>query len=154
MIQRIQSLYLLVVTALMAVTLFAPLAWFAADGEEFRLYAFSLQPLQRESLQPTVYSGLLLLASCLLPLVIILLYRRRLLQLSLWVVRLVRLFGAVALGVIYYFLSVRAFSDQTLHAQGFKPSIALPIVCLFFMYLAVRAIFRDELMVRAADRIR
>ena len=150
MIQRIQSLYLLVVTALMAVTLFAPLAWFAADGEEFRLYAFSLQTLEGES----IYMGLLLLASCLLPLLTIFLYRRRMLQIRLCVVEMVLLLGAVAMEVIYYFLSVRAFSDQTLHAQGFKPSIALPIVCLFFMYLAVRAIFRDELMVRAADRIR
>ena len=154
MIQRIQSLYLLVVTALMAVPLFAPLAWFAADGEEFRLYAFSLQTLEGESIQPTVYMGLLLLASCLLPLLTIFLYRRRMLQIRLCVVEMVLLLGAVAMEVIYYFLSVRAFSDQTLHAQGFKPSIALPIVCLFFMYLAVRAIFRDELMVRAADRIR
>ena len=41
MIQRIQTLHLLIVTALMAVTLFAPLAWFAGDAGEFRLYAFS-----------------------------------------------------------------------------------------------------------------
>ena len=41
-----------------------------------------------------------------------------------------------------------------MYARGFKPSIALPLVGLFFAYLAVRAIFRDELMVRAADRIR
>ena len=28
------------------------------------------------------------------------------------------------------------------------------LVCLLFVYLAARAIFHDELMVRAADRIR
>lgn len=33
MIQRIQTLYMLIVTALMAVTLFAPLAWFAGEPE-------------------------------------------------------------------------------------------------------------------------
>ena len=47
MIQRIQTLHLLIVTALMAVTLFAPLAWFAGDAGEFRLYAFSLADLGR-----------------------------------------------------------------------------------------------------------
>lgn len=154
MIQRIQSIYLLVVVALMAVTLLAPLAWFAADGAEYRLCAFSLQTLEGVAVQSTVYMGVLLLASALLPLVTIFLFRRRMLQIRLCVVEMVLLIGAIAMEVIYYFLSARAFSDQVLHAQGFKPAIALPIVCLFFMYLAVRAIFRDELMVRAADRIR
>ena len=55
---------------------------------------------------------------------------------------------------VYYFLSWRVFSDLTFHTQGFKPAIVLPLVCLLFAYLAARAIFRDELLVRAADRIR
>ena len=95
-----------------------------------------------------------MLGSCLLAVWTMFLFRRRRVEIRLCGVEMVLWLGAVAMEVIYYFLSVRAFSDQTLHAQGFKPSIALPIVCLFFMYLAVRAIFRDELMVRAADRIR
>lgn len=154
MIQRIQSLYLLLVAALAAVTLFAPLAWFAAAGAEYRLYAFSLQTLDGEAVQPTVYMGALLAASCLLPLVILFLYRRRMLQIRLCVVEMVLLLGALAMEAIYYYLSVRAFSEEPLALHGFKPWIALPIVGLFFMYLAVRAIFRDELLVRAADRIR
>ncbi|WP_300736081.1 DUF4293 domain-containing protein [uncultured Alistipes sp.] len=154
MIQRIQTLYLLVVAALMAVTLFTPLAWFAADGAEYRLYAFSLQTLEGGAVQGTVYMGLLLLASCLLPLVTIFLFRRRMLQIRLCVVEMVLLLGATAMEAIYYYLSARAFSDAAMYARGFKPSIALPLVGLFFAYLAVRAIFRDELMVRAADRIR
>ena len=40
MIQRIQTLYLLIVTALVAVMLFAPLAWFAGQAGEYGLYAF------------------------------------------------------------------------------------------------------------------
>ena len=60
MIQRIQTLHLLIVTALMAVTLFAPLAWFAGDAGEFRLYAFSLQTSAGEAVQSTVYKGVVL----------------------------------------------------------------------------------------------
>ena len=54
----------------------------------------------------------------------------------------------------YYFLSWRVFSELSFHTQGFRPAIELPLVCLLFAYLAARAVFRDELMVRAADRIR
>ena len=114
MIQRIQTLHLLIVTALMAVTLFAPLAWFAGDAGEFRLYAFSLQTSAGEAVQSTVY----------------------------------------IMEAAYYFLSWRVFSELSFHTQGFRPAIALPLVCLLFAYLAARAVFRDELMVRAADRIR
>lgn len=154
MIQRIQTLYLLIVTALMAVTLFVPLAWFGSDAGEFGLYAFSLQSAGGEAVQPTLYMGILLALSCALPLVTVFLFRRRLLQIRLCVVEIVLLVGAAAMEAVYYFLSWRVFSDLTFHTQGFKPAIALPLVCLLFAYLAARAIFRDELLVRAADRIR
>ena len=60
MIQRIQTLYLLIIAALMAVTLFSGLAWFAGDAGEFGLYAFGLKPAEGELVQSTVYMGVLL----------------------------------------------------------------------------------------------
>ncbi len=154
MIQRIQTVYLLIVTALMAVTLFVPLAWFGSDAGQFDLYAFSLQTADGEAVQSTVYMGILSALACALPVVTIFLYKRRLLQIRLCVVEIVLLIGAVVMEAVYYFLSWRVFSDLTFHTQGFRPAIALPLVCLLFSYLAARAIFRDELMIRAADRIR
>ena len=128
MIQRIQTLYMLIVTALMAVTLFAPLAWFAGEAGEFGLYAFSLKTAAGEAVQPTVYMGV--------------------------VVEMVLLVGSAVMEGVYYFLSYRVFAEQTFHTQVLKPAVVLPLVCLLFAYLAARAVFRDELMVRAADRIR
>lgn len=154
MIQRIQTLYLLVISALMAVTLFARLAWFAGDAGEFGLYAFGLKTSEGVVAQSSLYMGVLLALACALPLITIFLFRRRLLQLRLCVVEMVLLLGSVILEGVYYFLSWRVFSDLTFHTQGFRPAIALPLVCLLFAYLAARAIFRDELLVRAADRIR
>ncbi|MDE6864686.1 MAG: DUF4293 domain-containing protein, partial [Alistipes sp.] len=55
---------------------------------------------------------------------------------------------------VYYYLGCRAFSELAFHSQGFKPAIALPLVSLLFVVLAAKAIFRDELLVRDADRIR
>ena len=129
MIQRIQTLYLLIVTALMAVTLFAPLAWFAGDAGEFGLYAFALKTAEGEAVQPAVYMGTVLALACALPLVTIFLFRRRLLQIRLCVVEIVLLLGCVAMEGVYYFLSWRVFSDLAFHTQGFKPAIALPLVC-------------------------
>lgn len=154
MIQRIQTLYLLVAAALMAVVLFAPLAWFAGEAGEFELHAFALETTGGEAIQSTVYMGIVLTLACALPFVTIFLFRRRLLQIRLCVVEMVLLLGALAMEGVYYFLSWRVFSDMAFHTQGLKPAIALPLVCMLFVYLALRAIFRDEMLVRAADRIR
>ncbi len=154
MIQRIQSLYLLLVSALMAVALFAPLAWFAGDAGEFRLHAFSLRLLGGEAVQPTLCMGLLFVLAGLLPFATIFCFRRRLLQLRLCIVEAVLLVGALVMEGVYYFLSWRVFAGLAFHMQGFCVSIALPLVCLLFVWLAARAILHDELLVRAADRIR
>ncbi len=110
MIQRIQSLYLFVASALMAVTLFAPLARFAGEGSEFRLYAFAFRSLDGAASQPTLYMGVLLAAACALPLVTLFLFRRRLLQIRLCVVEAVLLIGAAVMEGIYYYLGSRIFS--------------------------------------------
>ena len=154
MIQRIQTLYMLIVTALMAVTLFAPLAWFAGEAGEFGLYAFSLKTAAGEAVQPTVYMGVVLALACVLPFITIFLFKRRLLQLRLCVVEMVLLVGSAVMEGVYYFLSYPVFAEHTFHTQVLKPAVVLPLVCLLFAYLAARAVFRDELMVRAADRIR
>lgn len=154
MIQRIQTLYLLLIVALTAVTLFAPLAWFGNDAGEFTLYAFSLKDGAGEAVQSAIYMGVLLAMACALPLLTIFLFRRRMLQLRLCVVELVLLAGAATMEAVYYFLSYRVFSVAEFHTQGFRPAIALPLVCMLFAYLAARAIFRDELLVRSLDRIR
>ncbi len=134
---------MLIVTALMAVTLFAPLAWFAGEAGEFGLYAFSLKTAAGEAVQPTVYMGVVLALACVLPFITIFLFKRRLLQLRLCVVEMVLLVGSAVMEGVYYFLSYRVFAEQTFHTQVLKPAVVLPLVCLLFAYLAARAVFRD-----------
>lgn len=154
MIQRIQTLYLLAVAALSAVMFLVPLAWFAGEAGEFELHAFALESVEGETLHSTVYLGILLAAAALLPLITVFLYRRRLLQIRLCCVEMVLLLGVLAMEGAYYYLGRRAFAELAFHTQGFKPAIALPLVSLLFVVLAAKAIFRDELLVRDADRIR
>lgn len=105
--------------------------------------------------QPTLYLGILLALAAALPLVTIFLYRRRLLQIRLCVAEMVLLAGAVVMEGCLLFSDAAVFSPgMAFHTQGFKPAIALPLVALLFAFLAARAIFHDELLVRSADRIR
>ena len=117
---------MLIVTALMAVTLFAPLAWFAGEAGEFGLYAFSLKTAAGEAVQPTVYMGVVLALACVLPFITIFLFKRRLLQLRLCVVEMVLLVGSAVMEGVYYFLSYRVFAETCRRAAAGLPAFRIP----------------------------
>ena len=152
MIQRIQTLYLLAVAALMAAAIFTPLAYFAAGVEEYKLYAFSLQGAQES--YSTIYMGIIITLATIIPLVNIFLFKNRLLQIRLCAVELMLLVGSAIFMAIYYFLSNRMFSQLEFSAHGFHIAIIFPLIALVLDYLAMRAIFRDEMLVKSLDRIR
>ena len=137
----------------MAVTLFAPLAWFAGDAGEFGLYAFALKTAEGEavSLRSTW-------ERCWrwprAPLVTIFLFRRRLLQIRLCVVEIVLLLGCGYGGRLLFSELAGLFPTwrSTCRIQA-RHCIAagLPVVS----HICGPGYFlRDELLVRAADRIR
>lgn len=152
MIQRIQSLYLLAITALMATAIFTPLAYFAAGSEEYLLYAFSLKGAGLS--HSTIYMGVVVALAAIIPFVTIFLFKNRMLQIRLCAVELVLLIGSIIFMAIYYYLSNRMFSQLEFHMQGFRIAIVFPLVALVLDYLAMRAIFHDEMLVRSLDRIR
>ena len=152
MIQRIQSLYLLAVAALMIAAVFTPLAYFVAGVEEFKLYAFALK--KADSAQSTLYMGIIVAIAAVLPLVALFSFKNRMLQIRLCAVELVLLVGAEIFMAIYYYLSNRMFAQFEFHTQGFHIAIIFPLVAIILDYLALRAIFRDEMLVRSLDRIR
>ena len=152
MIQRIQTLYLLAVAVLMAAAVFTPLAYFAAGVEEYKLYAFTLQGAQES--YSTIYMGVIVALAAIIPFVNIFLFKNRLLQIRLCAVELMLLVGSAIFMAIYYFLSNRMFSQLEFSAHGFHIAIIFPLIALVLDYLAMRAIFRDEMLVKSLDRIR
>lgn len=111
-------------------------------------------PASFEALPP--YLGILLAAAAVLPFATIFLYKRRLLQIRLCAVELVLLLGVLVMETIYFFRLKALFADAAATASFAAPQLtaAFPLAALFFVWLASRAIFRDEMLVRAADRIR
>lgn len=154
MIQRIQSLYLLVATILMGVTLFAPVASFTvASGEVYTLSAFELSSTTAS--QSTIWMGIILVVATVLPLITIFLFKRRMLQVRLCAVEIVFLLGAIAFETIYFFLSgANALADLGVEHRHLGWSAIMPIVSLILVALAARATFKDEITVRSFDRIR
>ncbi len=149
MLQRIQTLHLLVVSALSALMFFLPLMWFANEGDQVELHALNLMVGETAIGSTPIYLPLLLAAATLLPLVTLLLYKRRMLQIRLCAVEAVLLVGLLAMEAMLYF-----GPQNTLDAGALQPASFAPVAALLFVWLAARAIFRDELLVRSLDRIR
>lgn len=153
MIQRIQTLYLLIATALMSVTIFTPMAQFFDGTQEYTLTAFALKDAAGVTAQPTIYMGILLALAGLLPFVVIFLFKNRQLQIRLCAAEIVLLVGSLVVMGIYYYLSARLFESVD-GVGSLKLGVIMPLIAIVFVALATRAIFRDEVLVRSLDRIR
>jgi hypothetical protein len=151
MIQRIQTVYWLVITALLVVTMLSPLGFFTEAGGAFDSV---LKPLGI-SLADGGYEstwGLfaILLLNAVVAFATIFLYKNRMLQVRMSVFSALLQIGFyVAAGVFIYMLK------DDLQAS-FRPGwvLALPLICIILNYLAFRATYADEVMVRASERLR
>ena len=154
MIQRIQSLYLLIATALMGLALILPVATFTSSTDVvYTLSAFSLST-DAESLS-TIWMGILMAAATVLPLVTLFMFKRRMLQVRLCAVEIVLLLGCIAFEAIYYYLAgANALEDVEIEHRQFGWAAIMPIIALVLSAMAARATFKDEVMVRSFDRIR
>lgn len=154
MIQRIQTLYLLVVTAMMACTLFLPIAYFNVAGDTtYTLTAFSMNGITG----PIWLVGVLLAVATLLPFVTIFLFKNRKIQIGLCAAEFVLQLGTLLVFALFFWvLMPQAVSEVgvELVSKNFGWAAVLPIASMPLTYLAGRAILKDEVLVKSLDRIR
>ena len=134
MIQRIQTVYLLISTVLLSIGFFYGVSDFA------RLF--------KDATSSSVFFAVLILIAALMTVVSIFLYKKRMLQAKM--VGFAQIF--VLLG---YLCVVVVFCTHDFQSISLKDiDLLYPLLAAFFNLLARKAIYRDENMVRAADRIR
>jgi len=151
MIQRIQSIYLLLVTALLTSNIFLPIASFV----DSKGIAFPLTPLHiafpEAGLNYTPWGQLaLLILGALIAFATIFLYKNRKLQIRMSVFNLLitaGFYSVVLVSVIFLKNSSKAELNPSF-------GLCLPLIAMILNYLAIRAIRKDDAMVKAADRIR
>lgn len=153
MIQRIQSLYLLVVTALMACTLFSPIvSVVTADGDTLTLTALSWFG---GGIGYAWIFALLFSMATLLPFITIFLFNNRKRQVGLCAAEGVLQLGSVLVIALFYWMIIPdIFPAGALISKSFGWAPIMPVIALIPTFLAGRAIFRDEVLVRSLDRIR
>ena len=153
MLQRIQTVYLLVIVALMATTLFFPFAVLQAGNDLFSFDASGVSTMlgEKELLYPTW--GLFVLAAVIsiVALVTIFLFKRRILQIRLCVFNALLMLGFYGYFGYMAYSFMHDFEGMTIDV---KFGLAFPLVCLILDYLAIRNIGADEALVRSLDRLR
>lgn len=155
MIQRMQSLYLFLAALLTGLMLALPLGSFLGGPEEMTLTAFGFKDAASGERVLNAYAlSATVIASTLLALVTIFLFKRRLVQFRLCVVEMVLLVGVVLFEI--YYIWGAAQSLAAFDASAWKLSLAafFPLLSLIFTYLAMRGVKKDILLVKSLDRIR
>lgn len=147
MIQRIQTVYILLAGVLTATLFKLKLAELTANNELMDFFAKGIYNGETE-----VFNGLPLLIFVgiitLLHLVAIFLFKKRILQIRILVFSIILLLGLF--GMFFYF----TYSGFDGAKVAFKIPVAFPLVALILDWLAIRAIGKDEALIRSLNRIR
>ena len=152
MIQRIQTLFLLGAVIFMALMLFLPLAEILAEtGVHYTAMSTGLRQDNGELVYSTLPVLILILATGLLLLLNIFLFRNRKLQIRFCVYSIILEFGLI--GLLYYFWVV-IFRQIEVDSYFIKVSVVFPAAAIILTYLAFRGIRRDEILIRSVDKIR
>jgi len=145
MIQRIQSVYLLVVTILIIICLCSPVGSYI--GSDYSVSALT-------NLCLTMADGtkdyapwalfVILLVVAVLAFGTIFLFKKRMLQIRLTI------FSTIYATLVTFIFMLKEES------MTFSPSwtVCLPLVAIILNWLAIRAIGKDEVLVKAYDRLR
>lgn len=154
MIQRIQTVYLLITVVLISLIYFFPFAYFVVE-QDMSMYHISIQGLISETtgaipLFRVIPIIIIVTFIVLIGIVSLLLFKRRIIQIKLCIINIVLMVGLQ--GLIYYYISVS--KHQLGSITSFSFIFILPIVSAILTYLAIRRIAKDEALVRSMDRLR
>lgn len=148
MIQRIQSIFLLLTTILMAVSIFSPLV------ELSRVCDISLTMYACGIADKYHTWGVLTFAilSTVFALVSIFMYKNRKRQINLCFITALFIVIYYVAAIVYLMVFLNRM-ENTYHYQ-IQLGIALPFIALIFDLLAISRIKKDEKLVKSLDRIR
>ncbi len=147
MIQRIQTVYILIAVVFTALLFNFDFAELVVNGE---LYVFDVTGIMHG--EEVIFDGLPVMGFIglivLLHVAVIFMYKNRIRQIRILAFTIILLLGL--LGIMFYFLHA-GFENAEL---VYKIPMTFPLIAAILDYLAIRAIGKDEALVRSLDRIR
>jgi len=152
MLQRPQTLFLLAAFILSLFLLTGPVALIPLEEGEIMLKHSGSYDRSGERLDVATWPMTFLFATMAgLAFLNILFYRHRIRQMRVCVFLI--LLSAGTLGMVYYYVRYVKLNFEGLQVI-YQWRIVIPLINMILLYLAYRRIRRDELLVKAYDRIR
>ena len=152
MIQRIQSVFLFASLCLLIPMFFVPIAELVYDTGEILAFDFTGFYIAEAGITTRISNQISITAFailiCALNFIIIIMYKRRLLQIRLCIYNILLLLGLS--GVILFVM----YNIPNVQSVAFRLSVVFPVISVILHYLAFRAIRRDHYMVEALNRLR
>ena len=150
MLQRIQTIYLLLAAACMVLASVLPLATFTFNGQPVTFEAMGFY-LNGELIFNTWGLSTLGVISAILSLIVVFLYKKRILQIRLTVMNIILMVGFYLFFLFLIFMR-NPEADTTFEKVGI--GLIMPAIAIILSYLAIRKIGEDEVLVRSLDRLR
>ncbi|WP_294631360.1 DUF4293 domain-containing protein [uncultured Bacteroides sp.] len=147
MIQRIQTVYLLMVAGLLITAMCLPMGFFTDTMGEHPFKALGV--VVNDTLQSTWGLFGILMLSTLVAVATVFLFKNRMLQIRMTIFNSLLLIGYYIAFIAFYFALK---NDANMFRMGW--ALCLPLISIILNVLAIRSIGRDEVMVKAADRLR
>ena len=150
MLQRIQSVFLLLASVCMLVAAVTPLATFYYNGDPVVFEAMGMY--RNGTLESSTWALFAVGAiSSLLALVTVFLYKTRMLQIRISIFNIVVMIGFY---LYFGFLIFRINPEAGLQFQRIGIGMVMPVIGIILTYLAIRRIGADEILVRSLNRLR
>ena len=152
MIQRIQTIFLVVSLCFLFPMFFLPLAELIIESGEIQYFSlvgfYQTEAGAIHSINCHYLVMMLGIVICALNLIAIFMYRKRTLQIRLCLYNIFLLVGLT--GVMLFVLYV----GQNVQSISFNVPVVFPVISIILHYLALRGIRKDEQMVQSLNRLR
>lgn len=156
MLQRIQTVYLLIVMIISGLMLFFPYTTaMTSDLVEYQLSFKGLSVVGDQGFHHSVTTVTLAVLTAIIPLISLItinMYKRRILQIRLSVFNIILMAGYYAM--FYCVRYIIAQQHPELTDFHYHWTFIIPFISIILTYLAIRAIGKDEALVRSLDRLR
>lgn len=163
MIQRIQTVFLALLLALMAMAHFVDFASFSVGNSIYNFdiyYLFKFTATEDVKVSAHWYLVIISILIQIVALITIFMYKKRALQMMLCKFNFLLLTAFIALLFMVYgnYQTIAQDYASTIEnaivTTHYKFALFIPLLALIFNFLALRFIKKDEDLIRSADRIR
>ena len=153
MIQRIQTIYLSIAVILTSALFYTKLVTLSTKDTLYTMFyngVFTGETAGGEPVMGMLAFTILLYVSILIGVITIFMYKKRLLQIRIAALNIGLQIGLTAL--IYFFAKTAGRELDAVYS--FHYSMVFPLISVVLLIMAIKAIGKDEALIRSMDRIR